>query len=189
MRMRAEKNGPAFCYRRTLDSRRAFLRRRALNIQVRPRQHHTGFTFRAEPITVHGRFFDIGEMAPTSYLMAVAAGAPLTALALPMTRRFRRAGTQRLRSSTIRNPKDLERPRAGVRTYSVTAAVWTHGIFADEYGVEFDKVRWQSQEGVHVAEYTDPDFVTRIDLHGSSTYRTCTRPAIIRAAVHRTTTG
>jgi 4,5-dihydroxyphthalate decarboxylase len=47
---------------------------------------------------VHGRFFDIGEMAPTSYLMAVAAGAPLTALALPMTRRFRHAGTQRLRS-------------------------------------------------------------------------------------------
>jgi 4,5-dihydroxyphthalate decarboxylase len=33
--------------------------------------------------------YEVCEMAPTAYLMALSAGAPLTALALPMTRRLR----------------------------------------------------------------------------------------------------
>jgi 4,5-dihydroxyphthalate decarboxylase len=44
--------------------------------------------------------FDIFELAPTTYLMAREAGAPITALPLPMTRQFRHGGLQRLRSSS-----------------------------------------------------------------------------------------
>jgi 4,5-dihydroxyphthalate decarboxylase len=106
--------------------------------------------------------YDICEMAPTSYLMAVAAGAPITALALPMTRRFRHAGMQRLRMSTIRDPKDLEGRRAGVRTYSVTAAVWTRGIFADEYGLDPDKVTWITEEEENVQSFATPPNVQRL---------------------------
>ncbi|NKJ50600.1 hypothetical protein CIC12_28505 [Burkholderia sp. SG-MS1] len=106
--------------------------------------------------------YDICEMAPTSYLMAVAAGAPITALALPMTRRFRHAGMQRLRASTIRGPKDLEGRRAGVRTYSVTAAVWTRGIFADEYDLDPDKVTWITEEEENVQSFPTPPNVQRL---------------------------
>jgi 4,5-dihydroxyphthalate decarboxylase len=106
--------------------------------------------------------YDICEMAPTSYLMAVAAGAPITALALPMTRRFRHAGMQRLRSSTIRGPKDLEGRRVGVRSYSVTAGVWTRGVFADEYGVDPDKVTWITEEEENVQSFVTPPNVQRV---------------------------
>jgi 4,5-dihydroxyphthalate decarboxylase len=106
--------------------------------------------------------YDICEMAPTSYLMAVAAGAPITALALPMTRRFRHSGMQRLRSSTILDPKDLEGRRAGVRAYSVTAAVWTRGIFADEYGLDPDKVTWVTEEDENVQSFATPPNVQRL---------------------------
>src|SRR5216683_2532792 len=66
--------------------------------------------------------YDICEMAPTTYLMAVAAGAPITALPIPMTRRFRHAGVLGRRNSAIRRPKDIEGRRVGVRSYAVTAA-------------------------------------------------------------------
>lgn len=100
--------------------------------------------------------YDVCEMAPTSYLMARAAGAPLTALPIPMTRRFRHAGVQRLRSSTLRGPRDLAGRRVGLRTYSVTAAVWTRGIFADEYGLDPDSVTWLTQEEENVATFALP---------------------------------
>ncbi|CAG9222586.1 NMT1 domain-containing protein [Paraburkholderia tropica] len=106
--------------------------------------------------------YDICEMAPTSYLMAHAAGAPITALALPMTRRFRHAGLQRLKDSSIRYPKDLEGRAVGVRAYSVTAAVWTRGILADEYGVDFDKVTWLTEEDENVETFVLPANVRRV---------------------------
>ena len=107
--------------------------------------------------------YDICEMAPTSYLMAVAAGAPITALPLPMTRRFRHQGIQRLRSSAIRGPKDLEGRSVGVRAYAVTAAVWTRGILADEYGVDLDKVVWLTEEDENVQAFPLPPNVRRIE--------------------------
>jgi 4,5-dihydroxyphthalate decarboxylase len=107
--------------------------------------------------------YDICEMAPTSYLMAVAAGAPLTALPLPMTRRFRHQGIQRLRSSFIRGPKDLEGRSVGVRAYAVTAAVWTRGILADDYGVDLDRVTWLTEEDENVEAMPLPANVRRIE--------------------------
>jgi 4,5-dihydroxyphthalate decarboxylase len=106
--------------------------------------------------------YDICEMAPTSYLMAVAAGAPITALALPMTRRFRHAGLQRLKESPIRHPKDLEGKAVGVRAYSVTAAVWTRGILAEEYGLDLDRVTWFTEEDENVETFATPANVRRV---------------------------
>jgi len=111
--------------------------------------------------------YDICEMAPTSYLMAVAAGAPITALPLPMTRRFRHAGLQRLQGSDIRHPKDIEGRRVGVRAYSVTAAVWTRGIYAEEFGVDLSKVTWLTQEAENVQAFPLPPNVRRIDPDSS----------------------
>lgn len=107
--------------------------------------------------------YDICEMAPTSYLMAVAAGAPITALPLPMTRRFRHAGFQRPAGSDLRGPKDIEGRRVGVRTYAVTAGVWTRGIYADEFGVDPAKVTWLTAEDENVQSAPLPANVHRID--------------------------
>ncbi len=107
--------------------------------------------------------YDICEMAPTSYLMAVAAGAPITALPLPMTRRFRHAGLQRPAGSDLRTPKDIEGRRVGVRTYAVTAGVWTRGIYADEFGVDPAKVTWLTAEDENVQSAPLPANVHRID--------------------------
>ena len=107
--------------------------------------------------------YDICEMAPTSYLMAVAAGAPITALPLPMTRRFRHKGLQRLRDSSIRGPRDLEGKSVGVRAYAVTAAVWTRGILAEEYNVDLGKVTWLTEEDENVQTFPLPSNVRRID--------------------------
>jgi 4,5-dihydroxyphthalate decarboxylase len=106
--------------------------------------------------------YDICEMAPTSYLMAAAAGAPLTALPIPMTRRFRHQGLLRLRNSSVRAPKDLEGRSVGVRAYAVTAAVWTRGILAEEYGVDLDKVTWLTEEDENVQTFPLPPNVRRV---------------------------
>jgi 4,5-dihydroxyphthalate decarboxylase len=104
--------------------------------------------------------FDICELAPTTYLMAREAGAPITALPLPMTRQFRHAGLQRLRSSAIRTPKQLEGRAVGLRAYTVTAPVWTRGILAEEYGVDLDRIAWIKQDQEHVESYVPPANVT-----------------------------
>lgn len=52
--------------------------------------------------------FDICELAPTTYLAARDQGVPITALPLPMTRRFRHSGIVRPEGSDIVVPKDLE---------------------------------------------------------------------------------
>lgn len=100
--------------------------------------------------------FDICELAPTTYLMAREAGAPITALPLPMTRQFRHSGLQRLRSSSIRTPKQLEGRAVGLRAYTVTAPVWTRGILAEEYGVDLSRISWFKQDEEHVESYVPP---------------------------------
>jgi len=104
----------------------------------------------------------ISELAPTTYLMALAAGAPLTALPLPMTRRFRHRGLLKPRESPIRTPKDLEGRKVGVRSYSVTASVWTRGVLVEEFGVDPDRVTWVTEEDENVTSYVPPRNVQRV---------------------------
>ncbi len=81
--------------------------------------------------------FDVCEMAPTTYLIARARGAPYIALPIFVMRRFHHAGFVVRPDSGITRPKDLEGKRVGVRAYSVTTGVWTRGIFVNEYGLDF----------------------------------------------------
>lgn len=111
---------------------------------------------------VRSQPYAICELAPTTYLMALAAGAPITALPIPMTRRFRHKGLLRKRTSSIRSPKDLEGRPVGVRAYSVTAAVWTRGVLAEEYGVDLSRVTWLTEEEENVTSYVPPPNVKKI---------------------------
>jgi len=94
--------------------------------------------------------YDICEMAPTAYLVAKASGAPITALPLPMTRRFRHQGLLCRQGKGISGPKDLEGRTVGVRAYGVTAAVWTRGILAEDYDLDIRRVRWLTEEDENV---------------------------------------
>jgi 4,5-dihydroxyphthalate decarboxylase len=51
----------------------------------------------------------------------------------------------------IKQPKDLEGKKVGVRAYSVTTGVWTRGIFVNEYGLDSSKVTWVVDDEEHVS--------------------------------------
>ena len=94
--------------------------------------------------------FDVCELAPTTYLIARARGAPYIALPIFVMRRFHHGGFVVRPEANIRVPKDLEGKKAGVRAYSVTTGVWTRGIFTNEYGMDSSKVTWVVDDEEHV---------------------------------------
>ena len=89
-------------------------------------------------------------MAPTTYMIARALGAPFIALPIFIMRRFHHGGFVVRPDSGIKVPKDLEGKKVGVRAYSVTTGVWTRGIFVNEYGIDSSKVTWVVDDEEHV---------------------------------------
>ena len=94
--------------------------------------------------------FDICEMAPTTYMIARALGAPFVALPIFLMRRFHHGGFVVRPDAGIKVPKDLEGKKVGVRAYSVTTGVWTRGIFVNEYGLNSGRVTWVVDDEEHV---------------------------------------
>jgi len=100
--------------------------------------------------------FDVCEMAPTTYMIARALGAPFIALPIFLMRRFHHGGFVVRPDSGIKVPKDLEGKQVGVRAYSVTTGVWTRGIFVNEYGLDSSKVTWVVDDEEHVTSLKLP---------------------------------
>jgi 4,5-dihydroxyphthalate decarboxylase len=100
--------------------------------------------------------FDICEMAPTTYMIARALGAPYIAMPIFVMRRFHHGGFAVRPDSGIRTPKDLEGKKVGVRAYSVTTGVWTRGIFTNEYDMDSSKVTWVVDDEEHVTSLKLP---------------------------------
>ena len=105
--------------------------------------------------------FDVCELAPVSYLMALQAGVPLTAIPVFLNRRFHHGDVQCGENSGIRVPADLEGRRIGVRAYTVTTGVWMRGILRDEYGVDIDTIKWVVDDEDHIEGRT-PANVERV---------------------------
>ena len=103
--------------------------------------------------------FDVCEMAPTTYLIARARGAPYIALPIFVMRRFHHGGFVVRPDANIKVPKDLEGKQVGVRAYSVTTGVWTRGIFTNEYGLDASKVTWVVDDEEHVTTLKLPENV------------------------------
>ncbi|HDR8910350.1 TPA: ABC transporter substrate-binding protein [Burkholderia multivorans] len=100
--------------------------------------------------------FDVCELAPTTYLIARAFGAPFVALPVFVTRTFHHGGLLVRPDANVRTPKDLEGKKVGVRAYSVTTGVWTRQVLIDEYGVDVSKVTWVVDDEEHVAQLKLP---------------------------------
>jgi 4,5-dihydroxyphthalate decarboxylase len=106
--------------------------------------------------------FDMCELAPTTYYIARAYGAPFKALPIFLTRQFHHQGLVVREDSGIRTPKDLEGKKVGVRAYSVTTGVWTRGILTNEYGVDPSKVTWVVDDEEHVRQLPLPSNVVHV---------------------------
>jgi 4,5-dihydroxyphthalate decarboxylase len=100
--------------------------------------------------------FDVCELAPTTYIIARAYGAPFVALPVFVVRRFHHSGMLVHLDSNIKVPKDLEGKRVGVRAYSVTTGVWIRQVFIDEYGMDNSKVTWIVDDEEHVTRLQLP---------------------------------
>jgi 4,5-dihydroxyphthalate decarboxylase len=105
--------------------------------------------------------FDVCELAPTTYLIARALGAPYVALPVFLSRRFHHEGLVVREDAGIKRPTDLHGKRVGVRAYSVTSAVWTRGVLGDEYGVDADQINWIVDDNEHVESLVLPRNVSR----------------------------
>jgi 4,5-dihydroxyphthalate decarboxylase len=103
--------------------------------------------------------FDVCELAPTTYIIARAYGAPFVALPIFLQRRFHHAGLLVRPDVGIKTPKDLEGKKVGVRAYSVTTGVWTRGILIDEFGLDSSKVTWVVDDEEHVIQLQLPSNV------------------------------
>jgi 4,5-dihydroxyphthalate decarboxylase len=103
--------------------------------------------------------FDVCELAPTTYIVARAYGAPFVALPIFVLRRFHHAGLLVRPDSGIKTPRDLEGRKVGVRAYSVTTGVWTRAVLIDEYGLDSSKVTWVVDDEEHVTQLQLPSNV------------------------------
>jgi 4,5-dihydroxyphthalate decarboxylase len=103
--------------------------------------------------------FDVCELAPTTYIIARAHGAPFVALPIFVLRRFHHAGLLVRPDAGIRTPRDLEGRKVGVRAYSVTTGVWTRAVLIDEYGLDSSKVNWVVDDEEHVTQLKLPSNV------------------------------
>ena len=100
--------------------------------------------------------FDVCELAPTTYIIARAYGAPFVALPIFVVRRFHHGGLLVRPDAGIKTPKDLEGRKVGVRAYSVTTGVWTRRILIDEFGLDASKVTWVVDDEEHVTQLKLP---------------------------------
>src|ERR1700761_7369133 len=100
--------------------------------------------------------FDVCEIAPTTYIIARAYGAPFVALPIFVVRRFHHSGLLVRPDAGIKTPKDLEGKKVGVRAYSVTTGVWTRAVLIDEYGLDSSKVTWVVDDEEHVTQLKLP---------------------------------
>jgi 4,5-dihydroxyphthalate decarboxylase len=103
--------------------------------------------------------FDVCELAPTTYIIARAYGAPFVALPIFVLRRFHHSGLLVRPDAGIKVPKDLEGKKVGVRAYSVTTGVWTRQVLIDEYGLDSSKVTWVVDDEEHVTQLKLPSNV------------------------------
>lgn len=91
---------------------------------------------------IRERAFDVSELSLSSYLMAKARGAALTAIPVFLHRRFRHGFVFINAGKGIHHPADLVGRKIGVKSFQATANVWLRGILEHEYRVPHKALQW-----------------------------------------------
>lgn len=123
-----------------------------------PKVAHDGF----KPM-VRERGFDAGELAIVTYLQAKAYGKPLTLMPACVVGRFQHAALSYMHRGRVLTPKDIEGRKVVLRSYTQTTPTWARGVLQHEYGVDLSKITWMTTDDPHLAEYTEPPNVVRVD--------------------------
>ena len=105
--------------------------------------------------------FDLGELAIVTFLQAKTYGKPYALIPATVLGRGQHHTIAYNPERGALTASDLAGKRVGVRAYTQTTGAWVRGFLADDYGVDTAKVNWVTFEDPHLAEYKDPDFVTR----------------------------
>ncbi|MGF1621951.1 MAG: hypothetical protein ACFCUR_15210 [Rhodomicrobiaceae bacterium] len=100
--------------------------------------------------------FDVAELAIVTFLMAKAQGVALTLLPAVLMARFQHPFIVYNAERGSLAPEDLSGKRVGVRSYTVTTAMWVRAFLANEHGVDPGEIRWVTFEDAHVAGFSDP---------------------------------
>jgi 4,5-dihydroxyphthalate decarboxylase len=104
---------------------------------------------------VRRREFDVSEMAIVTYLIAKSFGKPMVLLPAVMTGRIQHAWAIYNGERGTLTPADLVGKRVGIRSFTTTTGAWLRGMFANDYGLNLERVNWVTFEEPHVAEYVD----------------------------------
>ena len=105
--------------------------------------------------------FDIAELAIVTFLQAKTYGKPYVLTPATVLGRGQHHTIAYNPERGALKASELADKRVGVRAYTQTTGAWVRGFLADDYGVDTAKVRWVTFEDPHLAEYKDPEFVTR----------------------------
>ena len=92
---------------------------------------------------IHFKDFDIGEMSMAKYVSMRSAGDD-SIIALPIfpSRVARHSSIYVRKDRKISKPADLAGKRVAVPEWAQTAAVYSRGLLAHEYGVDLASIRW-----------------------------------------------
>lgn len=113
-----------------------------------------------KPLVREARF-DVAELAIVTFLQAKVYGKPYALIPATVLGRGQHHTIAYNPERGLLKPSDLAGKRVGVRAYTQTTGAWVRGFLADDYGIDIAKVHWVTFEDPHLAEYNDPNFVTR----------------------------
>ena len=104
---------------------------------------------------VREQAFDVSELAIATYLMAKSVGKPMVLLPNVVLARFQHAYALYHARSGQLTPRELNRKRVGIRSFTTTSGAWLRGMLANDYGVDLDSIDWVTFEDAHIAEFKD----------------------------------
>ena len=90
--------------------------------------------------------YDATILPLSNFLIAMDKGLPLIGIPVFIDLFFPQIAIRVHKDSGIKNPKDLEGRRVGIRGFGFNPGVWIRGGMADVYGFDLTKVQWVSAE-------------------------------------------
>jgi 4,5-dihydroxyphthalate decarboxylase len=92
---------------------------------------------------VGGEEFDASELSASEFISLTGNGkSAFVAIPVFPSRVFRHGYIFVNKRAGIRAPKDLEGRRVGLPLYTQTAAIWSRGHLAHQFGVDIDAIHW-----------------------------------------------